>query len=106
MNKDRGMIKWMPFNSVVSNKEVLVSIMKEKAKVNKPIMSDDEKSIIEEAIIDAFYMQNKVNITYYKNGYTYEYNGTIKKIDSSNKLIYLTNCRLLFNQIIKVTEIK
>ena len=79
MNKDRGMIKWIPFNSVVSNKEVLMSIMKEKA---------------------------KVNITYYKNGYTYEYNGTIKKIDSSNKLIYLTNCRLLFNQIIKVTEIK
>lgn len=106
MNKDRGMIKCIPFNSVVSNKEVLMSIMKEKAKVNKPIMSDDEKSIIEEAIIDAFYMQNKVNITYYKNGYTYEYNGTIKKIDSSNKLIYLTNCRLLFNQIIKVTEIK
>ena len=106
MNKDRGMIKWMPFNSVVSNKEVLASIIKEKAKVNKPIMSDDEKSVIEEAIIDAFYMQNKVNITYYKKGYTYEYNGTIKKIDSSNKLIYLTNCRLLFNQIIKVTEIK
>lgn len=106
MNKDRGMIKWMPFNSVVSNKEVLASIIKEKAKVNKPIMSDDEKSVIEEAIIDAFYMQNKVNITYYKNGYTHEYNGTIKKIDSSNKLIYLTNCRLLFNQIIKVTEIK
>ncbi len=31
MNKDRGMIKWMPFNSVVSNKEVLMSIMKEKS---------------------------------------------------------------------------
>lgn len=106
MNKDRGMIKWMPFNSVVSNKEVLVSIMKEKSKVNKPIISDDEKNVIEEAIIDAFYMQNKVNITYYKNGYIYGYNGKIKKIDSSNKLIYLTNYRILFNQIIKVTEIK
>ena len=106
MNKDRGMIKWMPFNSVVSNKEVLYSIMREKEKINKPIMSDDEKYGIEQAIIDAFYMQNKVNIIYYKNGYTYEYNGTIKKIDSSNKLIYLTNFCILFNQIIKVTDIK
>lgn len=106
MNKDRGMIKWMPFNSVVSNKEVLYSIMKEKGKICKPVMSEDEKTVIEQAIIDAYYMQNKVKITYYKNGYTYEYHGNIKKIDSSNKLIYLTNLRLLFNQIIKVTEIK
>lgn len=106
MNKDRGMIKWMPFNSIVSNKEVLYSIMKEKSKITKPIMSDDEKKLLEQTIIDAFYMQNKVNITYYRNGYTYEYNGFIKKIDSSNKLIYLTNLKLLFNQIIKVTEIK
>ena len=30
MNKDRGMIKWMPFNSVVSNKKILYSLLKEK----------------------------------------------------------------------------
>ena len=33
MNKDRGMIKWMPFNSVVSNKEILYSLIKEKEKI-------------------------------------------------------------------------
>ena len=51
-------------------------------------------------------MQNKIHITYYKNGYTYEYYGLIKKIDSSNKLIYLNNLKLLFNQIIGVTDTK
>ena len=29
MNKDRGMIKWMPFNSVVASKDILYSLMKE-----------------------------------------------------------------------------
>lgn len=105
MNKDRGMIKWMPFNSVVSTKEVLSSILKEKEKRKKPIMSDDEIKQLEKSIIDAFYMQTTINITYYKGGYTYKYVGKIKKIDSSNKLIYLSNLRLLFNQIIDVTEV-
>ena len=33
-------------------------------------------------------------------------NGKIKKIDSSNKLIYLNNLKLLFNQITGVTDTK
>ncbi len=105
MNKDRGMIKWMPFNSVVNSKAVLSSIIKEKERINKPIMSEDEIEIIEKRIIDAFYMQTTINITYYKEGYTYKYVGKIKKIDSSSKLIYLSNLRLLFNQIIEVTDL-
>ena len=51
-------------------------------------------------------MQDKIHITYYKKGYTYEYYGLIKKIDSSNKLIYLNNFKILFNQILGVTDTK
>ena len=105
MNKDRGMIKWLPFNSVISNKEILLSVINEKRKVSKPNISDDEKTVLEHALIDAFYMQDNISISYYKNGYIYEYIGKVKKIDSSNKLIYLTDLKLLFNQIIKVTTI-
>ena len=106
MNKDRGMIKWMPFNSVVASKDILYSLMKEKTKVTRPIMSDDEIKTIEDAIIDAYYTEQKVYITYFKNVYNYEYYGKIKKIDSSNKLIYLNNLKLLFNQITGVTDTK
>ena len=106
MNKDRGMIKWMPFNSVVSNKEILYSLIKEKEKITKPHISEDETNEFEKTIIDAYYMQDKTHITYYKNGYTYEYYGLIKKIDSSNKLIYLNNFKIIFNQILGVTDTK
>lgn len=99
---DRKMIKWLPFNSVISSKEVLSSILKEKQKISKPSLSEDEKMQIESTLIDAFYLEEEVIITYYKNGYTYKYKGIIKKIDSLNKLIYLTNFNIFFNQIIKV----
>ena len=44
MNKDRGMIKWMPFNSVVSNKEILYSLIKEKEKKTKQHIREEEKN--------------------------------------------------------------
>ena len=37
---DRGMIKWMPFNSVVSSKEIINSILKDKSKISMPILSE------------------------------------------------------------------
>ena len=51
MNKDRGMIKWMPFNSVVSNKEILYSLIKEKEKITKPHISEDETNEFEKTMM-------------------------------------------------------
>ena len=39
MNKDRGMIKWMPFNSVVASKDILYSLMKEKMNIDRLVCS-------------------------------------------------------------------
>lgn len=100
---DRGMIKWQPFNSVVSNKEILTTLLKEKSKQSKPEMSEEEINIIEKQIINAYYMQSITNITYYKNGYLLKIKGKIKKIDKTYNLIYLENIKLLFQQIINIT---
>lgn len=102
MNMDRGMIKWQPFNSVVNNKELINSLMKEKAKVKPPAKSEEEINALEEKIIDAYFMQEKINITYYQNGFIKKVSGTIKKIDHVYKMIYLENQRLLFHQIITI----
>ena len=63
MNKDRGMIKWMPFNSLVSNKDVMKSLILEKNKISKPIISEEDSKRIEELVIEAYYMHNKVLIS-------------------------------------------
>lgn len=86
---DRGMIKWQPFNSVVSSKEMVNSLIKEKQKIKKPNISDDDKKALEGKIIDAYYMQNKIKITYYKNGYLLNTTSKIKKIDQIYKIVYL-----------------
>lgn len=45
MNKDRGMIKWMPFNSLMNGRTVVNNLINEKSKVKMPILSEDEKLI-------------------------------------------------------------
>lgn len=100
--EDRGMIKWQPFNSLINGNEVINSILKEKGKIKKPIISEEEKSEIEAKIIDAYFTQIIVNITYFKNGNLTKVEGKIKKIDQVYKLVYLNEAKLLFNQIISI----
>lgn len=102
MKFDRGMIKWQPFNSVISSKYIVKSLVHEKEKINKPILSQEEIEQIEKKIIDAYYCQIDITLQYYKNGYLQIAKGKIKKIDCISKKIYLNNLFLLFNQIISI----
>lgn len=101
---DRGMIKWQPFNSVVSNKVVINAILKEKNKIKMPLISDDEMSFLESEIIDAYYKEVPVNITYFQNGLLLNIKSKIIKIDQVYKMVYLNNKRLLFKQIVDIKE--
>ena len=105
MNKDRGMIKWAPFNSLINSQYLINSLVFEKTKINKPTISEEEQKIIEEKIIEALYCQTTIIITYYQNGFLLKTKSKIKKIDSIYKTIYLENhTNLLFNQILKITN--
>ena len=48
MNKDRGMIKWAPFNSLINSQYLINSLVFEKTKINKPTISEEEQKIIDE----------------------------------------------------------
>ncbi len=103
MNKDRGMIKWMPFNSLMNGRVIVNNLLDEKSKIKMPVLSEDEIGEIENNIINAYYTQNKIIVTYYKNGYLLKTKGIIKKIDYTHKIIYLdNNINLLFRQITNI----
>lgn len=102
MKNDRGMIKWAPFNSVISNKYIINSLIKEKSKISQPILSNEEMLEIEEKIISAYYSKCCVTITYFQSGYLENIVSKIKKIDKIYKIIYLENTSLFFKQIIDI----
>ena len=54
MNKDRGIIKWLPFESLVSSKQVIDSILHEK---NKEIFANATEYL---QVRTAFYLYRQV----------------------------------------------
>ena len=99
---DRGMIKWMPFNSVVSSKEIINSILKDKSKISMPILSEEQKDVNEQKLLIAYYSKSKINISYYQNGNINLINSYIKKIDFTYHKIYFENKTNLFDQIVSL----
>ncbi len=101
-NIDRGMIKWAPFNSVISGKEIIYNIQKERNKKKMPILSDEQKQSNEQKIIEAFYEQKIISIQYFYNNNIIQKTGTIKKIDSTFHKIYFNQQILIFEQILSI----
>ena len=76
--RDRGMLKWTPFDSVTSSKMQLQKLLKERQKVPMPILSEEQITTITETIYQAYQLGETVKIQYYKDGYYYLKEGKIK----------------------------
>ncbi len=97
---DRGFIKWKSFESLVPNKEIIKAI-EENKKCNKPVLFPEEISILNDSLIEAYYNQDLIQLTYYEKGKIKIITDTIKKINPNSKIIEL-GCKkkLYFKQII------
>ena len=104
MKIDRGIIKWQPFNSVAPSKETINRLTKERQKINKPILSEEQLENIQNNLLEAYNNGIKTRIEYFKNGIIFKAYQFIKQIDFDHSQIILAdNIRIYFNQIIKIT---
>ena len=105
MKIDRGIIKWQPFDSIISSNKVINNILKEKQKINKPVLSEEQLENIQNALLEAYNNEILTNIEYYKNGTILKEKAIIKILDLlHNRIILNTNKVIYFNQIIKITN--
>lgn len=104
---DRGMKKWMPFDSVTSSKQMVQHIIEEKSKVSRPSLSEEQKEEIERTIWEGFHNQVPLRIVYFFRGrYQVKQNLFILDIQLIDKKIILDDySSLYFDQIIRVSEI-
>lgn len=101
---NRDIIKWQPFDSLVSSQKMINSIVNEKAKINKHILSSDQLNQLNDLIIEYFYEQINIIIKYYKNNNIYKTAGIIIDLNQSNKTITLnTNVKLHISQILQIS---
>ncbi|MED3687089.1 YolD-like family protein [Bacillus thuringiensis] len=107
MPKGRGMVKWSPFAAMPEQFAGIREIIKEKNKVTQPILTDDEKELIENMLLCSLLSEEEILITYYEDGYLLSSYMTVVDIDPSNSAVICTDAfynkiKLQFSNIIGV----
>lgn len=102
--QDRGYIKWAPFNSLFNDKKIINEINKDKEKILKPTLSNDQIEYLNEKIFDSYTNHYKINLYIYKNEKISKLTGFINNINLDNKTITFNNSYIFFNQILRITD--
>ncbi|EEM86148.1 hypothetical protein bthur0012_58370 [Bacillus thuringiensis serovar pulsiensis BGSC 4CC1] len=107
MPKGRGMVKWSPFAAMPEQFAGIREIIKEKNKVTRPILTDNEKELIENMLLCSLLSEEEILITYYEDGYLLSSYMTVVDIDPSNSAVICTDAfynkiKLQFSNIIGV----
>jgi len=98
--RDRGFIKWKPFNAVVPS-----SYLKNEEKIKEPSLSESEILEYEELLKLSLFTGISLEITYLKNNKKETIKRVVKQINSINQNIYFTdNTYINFRQIYVVKK--
>lgn len=102
MSFDRGFIKWQPFNSVISPKQIFESTNQDK-KDTRPRLFPEKQELLNKLIIDAYYSKSKIQIYFYDNNKIKMVETVIRKIYPTSGTLELSNHHIIsFNQIINI----
>jgi hypothetical protein len=96
--KDRGMMKWAPYKSLDAQADYLAAMAHEKDKKDKPLLSSEAASEINEILAD--YRGEKVSARYFEDGYVQERNGVIAEVNAIYKFIKIGGKILSFQNLL------
>lgn len=94
---DRGMKKWMPFNSLVEQKQYLRQMKQDINKIEPPLLSEDQTEDINNILCN--YHGEVVEVHFFKKNKNFSIMGKITKIDKS------AHCIVINNMLINVSTI-
>ncbi|PEW73991.1 3-oxoacyl-ACP synthase [Bacillus thuringiensis] len=91
MPKGRGMVKWTPFAAMPEQFAGIREIIKDKTKVERPTLTQDEQERIENMLLCSLLSEEEILITYYEDGFLLTSYMTVIDIDPLNKSIICTD---------------
>ena len=95
--------KWNPFNAVAPGGFMVNEVLKEKNKIDMPILSDDQKMELQERIFEAYNNQDTIKIKYFRGGRLYITEGKVIKIDANaHKIVLIGGFSVFFSQIVEI----
>lgn len=108
MPKEIGMIKRTPFTSIPKKFIGIGNIVKKQTKVERPKLAQDKQEIIENKLLCSFLSEEKVLITYYRDGHLLTRYVTVTDINPIKNLITCTDASYnrVFLKFIDVIDLR
>ena len=100
---DRGMKRWLPFQSLVEHGSYLDQMMYEKYKIDKPQVSIEQARKIDR-LLKEYDGTSSLTFKIYLDGYLYTYKGKILKLDKNRKVIYFDDFYIPINNILDIED--
>lgn len=95
MYRDRGIIKWAPFDALTGMNEFLRAMLYQKNQQEMPVLSEDQLLEMNRQCLYALRLKCEVLITYFEDGYFYDVVDLIKKVDTVGQLLILESGQCL-----------
>ena len=98
------MKKWAPYSSLIEQATCLEEMKYQRNKIAKPILTEDRKEKIN-YVLQSYQKGETIKIKFYNDGYLYEIETTIKRIDLENRILVLENGKLRFENLIDIDRL-
>ncbi|MCC2361659.1 YolD-like family protein [Bacillus cereus] len=85
------MVKWTPFAAMPEQFAGIREIIKDKTKVERPTLTQDEQERIENTLLCSLLSEEEILITYYEDGFLLTSYMNVIDIDPLNKSIICTD---------------
>lgn len=103
----RRMVKWQAFKTIPEQYERLEQFIKDQNKIEKPDLSDDQLSDLNDKLVFKMYNDPIIKVKYFDNGYIKPLDGYIHKVDPYNKNLELYDDKGLRKiKLIDIVEIE
>ncbi|EJV72139.1 hypothetical protein BWGOE4_24490 [Bacillus mycoides] len=101
-------VKRTPFSSIPKKFLGIGKIVKKQTKVERPTLAQDEQEIIENKLLCTFLSEEKILITYYRDGHLFTRNMTVTDINPIKNLITCTDASYnrIFLKFIDIIDLR
>ena len=108
MPKEIGMVKRTSFASIPKKFIGIGKIVKKQIKVERPTLTQDEQEIIENKLLCSFLSEEKILITYYRDGHLLTRYVTVTDINPIKNLIACTDASYnrIFLKFIDIIDLR
>ena len=89
--KDRGMMKWKAFVSIVEQQQAIEEVLNELSKIEKPLLDEWQHEQNSNLVVEGFLNQTTITLVYFERGQLLRVKGNVEKINEAYRYFILSD---------------